>query len=56
MAAGHRAYVKETEAKYAEQTRQRVEKTLRRKAKELGYELKAINSSTPATIAEPAVT
>jgi transposase len=34
------AYVKETEAAYAEQVRARLEKQLRRRAKELGYELK----------------
>ena len=34
------AYVKETEAAYAEQVRARLEKQLRRRAKELGYELR----------------
>ena len=44
------AYVKETEAKYAEQTRQRLEKQLRRRAKELGYELKAIEPPVVPTV------
>ena len=33
------AYVQRTEAEYAEQVRQRLEKQLRRRARELGYEL-----------------
>jgi transposase len=41
------AYMKETEAVYAEQVRQRLEKQLHRRAKELGYELKKIEP--PAT-------
>jgi transposase len=44
------AYVKQEEAAYAEQVRQRQEKQLQRRAKELGYELKKL--ATPA--AEPA--
>ena len=36
--------VKETEAAYAEQVRQRLEKHLQRRAKELGYELKKIEN------------
>ena len=48
------AYVKETEEKYAEQTRQRLEKQLRRRAKELGYELKPIEPPVIPTVAEPA--
>jgi hypothetical protein len=45
------AYVKETEAAYAEQVRQRQEKQLRRRARELGYELTKIES--PAAPEEP---
>ena len=33
-------YVKQAEAAYAEQVRERLEKQLRRRARELGYELK----------------
>ncbi len=44
------AYVKQTEAAYAEQVRQRLEKQLARRARELGYELKKIEAP-----AEPAV-
>ena len=40
-------YVKQEEAAYAEQVRGRQEKQLRRRARELGYELKKIGS-TPA--------
>ena len=36
------AYVKQEEAAYAEQVRQRLEKQLRRRARELGYELTKI--------------
>jgi transposase len=36
------AYVKQTEEAYAEQVRQRLEKQLQRRARELGYELKKI--------------
>jgi len=36
------AYMKQTEDAYAEQVRGRMEKQLRRRAKELGYELKPI--------------
>jgi hypothetical protein len=43
------AYVKETEAAYAEQVQQRLEKHLQRRAKELGYELKKIEPATQAT-------
>ena len=45
------AYVKQEEAAYAEQVRQRTEKQLHRRAKELGYELKKI--APPAANAEP---
>jgi hypothetical protein len=41
------AYVKETEAAYAEQVRQRLEKQLRRRAQELGFEVK--KGETPVT-------
>jgi len=37
--------VKETEAAYAEQVRQRLEKQLRRRARELGDELKKIEAA-----------
>jgi len=46
------AYVKETEAAYAEQTRQRLEKQLHRRAKELGYELKPIEKPVSPEVAE----
>ena len=36
------AYVKRTEDDYADQVRERLEKQLRRRAKELGYELKPV--------------
>ena len=36
------AYVKETEAAYAEQVRARLEKQLQRRARELGFEVKKI--------------
>jgi transposase len=39
------AYVKETEAAYAEQVRERLEKQLRRRAKELGFELTKIETA-----------
>jgi transposase len=49
------AYVKQTEEAYAEQVRQRLEKQLARRAKELGYELKKITPEAEATEAsEPA--
>ena len=41
------AYAKQTEAAYAEQVRERLEKQLRRRAKELGFELKPITPPTP---------
>jgi transposase len=44
-------YVKQTEAGYAEQVRERLEKQLRRRARELGFELHKIEPP-----AEPAVT
>jgi transposase len=45
------AYVKETEAAYATQVQERLEKQLRRRARELGYELTKVESP-----AQPAVT
>ncbi len=42
------AYVKRTEEDYAEQVRQRLEKQLRRRAKELGYELKKVGPNVEA--------
>jgi hypothetical protein len=36
------AYVKETEPQHPEQVRQRLEKPLHRRARELGYELKKV--------------
>jgi hypothetical protein len=36
------AYMKKEEAAYAEQVRERLERQLHRRAKELGYELKKI--------------
>ena len=40
-------YLKQTEAAYAEQVRARLEKQLVRRAKELGYEVKKIESAEP---------
>ena len=45
------AYMKKEEAAYADQVRERLEKQLQRRAKELGYELKKIEK--PQTPAEP---
>jgi hypothetical protein len=42
------AYVKQTEAAYAEQVRERLEKQLRRRAQELGYELHKIEPQAAA--------
>jgi transposase len=44
------AYVKETEAAYAEQVRQRLEKQLRRRARELGYELHKIEAAAAPAV------
>src|SRR5207244_3446880 len=44
------AYVKQEEASYAEQVRARLEKQLRRRAQELGFELKAIATPVEATV------
>jgi hypothetical protein len=38
------AYTQQTEAAYAEQVRERLEKQLRRRARELSFELKPIES------------
>ena len=46
------AYVKQTEAAYAEQVRERLEKQLRRRAKELGFELKPIEVPAAPAVAE----
>ena len=43
------AYVKKTEEAYGEQVRERLERQLRRRARELGYELKPVD----APAAEP---
>lgn len=43
------AYMQQTEELYAEQVRQRLEKQLRRRAKELGYELQKIEAPEPAS-------
>ena len=42
------AYMKRTEQEYAEQVRERLEKQLRRRAKELGYELKKVEPAVEA--------
>ena len=45
------AYVRQTEAAYAEQVRERLEKQLRRRARELGYELHRIEpQAAPAVL------
>ena len=41
------AYVKRTEEAYAEEVRERLERQLRRRAKEMGFELKAIDPVAP---------
>ena len=46
------AYMHQEEAAYAEQVRERLEKQLRRRARELGYELKKVDQ-TPETITLP---
>ena len=46
------AYVKETEAAYAEQVRERLEKQLQRRAKELGYTLTKVEPTEPVATAE----
>jgi transposase len=47
-------YVKQTEQVYAEQTRQKMEKQLHRRAKELGYEVRKVEPVTAPTL--PTVT
>ena len=47
------AYVKQTEEAYAEQVRERLEKQLHRRAKELGYEVKKIEPPEPAAATGP---
>jgi hypothetical protein len=49
------AYMQKTEAAYAAQVRARVEKSLHRRAKELGYELKKIVPASAAAEPAPAV-
>ena len=44
------AYVKRTEAAYAEQVRDRVERQFRRRAKELGYEVRKVEPPVPAEV------
>ena len=41
------AYVRQTEADYAEQVRARLEKQLHRRAKELGFELRKVEPPAP---------
>jgi transposase len=48
------AYVRQTEAAYAEQVRQRQEKQLQRRAKELGFELKKLAPAAQGPAATPA--
>jgi transposase len=48
------AYLQQTEAEYAEQVRARLEKSLRRRAKELGYELTKVEPAS--AVAAPATT
>ena len=43
------AYVKQTEQAYAEQVRERLEKQLHRRARELGYELKKVGVAVETT-------
>ena len=50
------AYVKQSEQDYAEQVRERLEKQLARRAKEMGYELKKIEAASPEAGGEPAAT
>jgi transposase len=49
------AYLKQTEAAYAEQVHQRLEKQFLRRAKELGYEVKKIGPVDPTESADPAL-
>ena len=45
------AYVRRTEDAYAEQVRERQEKQLKRRAKELGYELTKVDPPAPEVAA-----
>ena len=45
------AYMQQTEAAYAEHVRQRLEKQLRRRAKEMGFELTKIEPPVEPTVA-----
>jgi transposase len=49
------AYMQKTEAEYAAQVRARMEKSLHRRAKELGYELKKLEPESAAAAPAPAV-
>ena len=49
------AYVKQTEQAYAEQVRERLEKQLARRARELGFELKKVEASPQAEQGQPAL-
>jgi hypothetical protein len=49
------AYMKQMESAYAEQVRERLEKQLRRRALELGFELKKIETSVAASAEKRAV-
>jgi hypothetical protein len=49
------AYLKQTEAAYAQQVHQRLEKQFLRRARELGYEVKKIDPVDPPGSAEPAL-
>jgi len=46
------AYMKKDEAAYAEQVRERLDKQLHRRAKELGYELKKIEETLETVIVD----
>ena len=45
------AYVRQEEAAYAEQVRERLEKQLHRRARELGFELKKLEPAVVPTVA-----
>ena len=46
------AYVKQTEEVYAEQVRERTERQLRRRARELGFELTKVETPATPTVVE----
>ena len=48
------AYVKQTEQVYAEQVRERLEKQLARRAREVGFELKKVEETPQAKLEQPA--